>query len=58
MNTKTRNISVALLLAFFTLGASGCNTIRGIGKDTEKAGEKIQTEADEQRDGDKDNKPN
>jgi predicted small secreted protein len=35
-----------LLLTCASAGLTGCNTVRGIGKDTERAGEKIQKEAD------------
>jgi predicted small secreted protein len=30
---------------FFALVATGCNTMRGLGQDTERAGEKIQEKA-------------
>lgn len=58
MNTSYRNISVLILASAFTFGLTACNTIHGIGKDTEKAGEKIQQEsnehkADEKKDDDK-----
>ncbi len=45
----TRTLTHPLLLATFALlvgGLSGCNTLHGIGKDTERAGEKIQKESD------------
>jgi predicted small secreted protein len=43
----TKRIAVLLLLAIgASAGLTGCNTVRGIGKDTERAGEKIQKEAD------------
>lgn len=43
----TKRIAVMLLLATCAgAGLTGCNTVRGIGKDTERAGEKIQKEAD------------
>jgi predicted small secreted protein len=43
----TKRIAVLLLLAIGgSAGLTGCNTVRGIGKDTERAGEKIQKEAD------------
>ena len=35
-------LGLALLGAFFV---AGCNTMRGLGQDTEKAGEKIQEKA-------------
>ena len=38
---KSSLITLALALAC-TLFASGCNTMRGLGQDTERAGEKIQ----------------
>jgi predicted small secreted protein len=50
----TRHRIHPLLLATFALlvGAlPGCNTMHGIGKDTERAGEKIQKESDRHRDG-------
>ncbi len=31
-----------ILLAMFTITAAGCNTMQGIGKDVQKAGEKIE----------------
>ncbi len=34
-----------ILAAFFTLCATSCNTTRGVGKDVEKLGDKIQEEA-------------
>ena len=33
------------LSVFFAVLATGCNTMKGIGKDTERAGEKIQEKA-------------
>ena len=30
------------LLCFFTLGLTACNTVKGIGQDLQKAGEKIE----------------
>ena len=35
-------LSLTLLVAFLT---TGCNTMKGLGKDTERAGEKIQEKA-------------
>lgn len=37
-----RKLLGAVLLASFTLGLVGCNTVKGAGKDVERAGEKIQ----------------
>jgi predicted small secreted protein len=46
----TKRIAVLLLLAIgASAGLTGCNTVRGIGKDTERAGEKIQKEADREQ---------
>lgn len=45
MKTQIRNIFAMLMVATFAMGLSACNTVKGIGKDTEKAGEKIQKEA-------------
>jgi len=42
----TKQASLALLLALLAiLGLSGCETIKGAGKDIEKAGEAIQRAA-------------
>lgn len=54
MSTSVRNISVLILASAFAIGLSACNTMHGIGKDTEKAGEKIQKESDEHKGDDKD----
>lgn len=42
-------IARALLLALALVLLAGCNTIRGVGKDIEKAGEVIQDTADKNR---------
>lgn len=52
MNTSIRNLSALLLLGAFAFGLTACNTMHGVGEDTQKAGEKIQKEADEHHDGD------
>ena len=46
MNTNIRKTALLLLVAAFAFSATACNTMKGLGKDTEKAGEKIQKEAD------------
>ena len=46
MNTNIRKIAAALLLAAFVLSTTACNTMAGVGKDTQKAGEKIEKEAE------------
>jgi predicted small secreted protein len=45
MNTLRRTTTVALLLGLLCAALSGCNTMRGLGQDTERAGEKIQENA-------------
>lgn len=43
---KTLHKPALLALALVVAGAlTGCNTMEGLGKDTEKAGEKIQEKA-------------
>ena len=46
------NSKILLVLLSLALGAStltGCNTVQGAGKDVEKAGAKIQNEAQEHK---------
>jgi predicted small secreted protein len=45
MTINLRRISLLLLVAAFAFSTTACNTMKGLGKDTEKAGEKIQKEA-------------
>ena len=45
MNNTIRKVSVALLLGAFVIGLTACNTMAGVGKDTQKAGEKIEDAA-------------
>lgn len=52
MNTTIRNLSVLLLAAVFAFGLGACNTMSGLGKDTQKAGEKIEKEAERHTDDD------
>lgn len=40
--TTLLSLTIAVLAALF---ATGCNTMKGLGKDTERAGEKIQDKA-------------
>jgi predicted small secreted protein len=49
MNAKIRKISTLLLIGAFAFGVGACNTMKGVGKDTEQAGKKIQQEADEHK---------
>jgi predicted small secreted protein len=41
-----RKLLVAMVLAGFVLGLAGCETVKGVGRDMEKAGEAIQKSAD------------
>jgi predicted small secreted protein len=41
-----KNLVVTVLLAICILTLTACNTLRGMGKDIEKAGESIQKAAD------------
>jgi predicted small secreted protein len=46
MNSLRKPTLLTLALAVLaTFLASGCNTMKGLGKDTERAGEKIQDKA-------------
>ena len=45
MHMNFRKVALLLLLAAFAFSTTACNTMTGLGKDTEKAGEKIQEEA-------------
>lgn len=56
MNKTIRHLSVALLAATFLFGLAACNTMSGLGKDTQKAGEKIEKEAERHVDEDKPDK--
>ena len=47
MNTNMRKIWILVFLGAFVATLSGCNTVKGVGKDTEKAGEAIQREAED-----------
>lgn len=40
-------LSVLLVLSVFTFSITACNTVHGVGKDMQKAGEEVQEEADE-----------
>lgn len=48
--TRTRlRIIAAVAVLFGVIAISGCNTVKGAGKDIEKAGDKIQDSADRHR---------
>ncbi len=53
LNTKIRNASAIVLVGIFSMGLVACNTMSGLGKDTQTAGEKIEKEADRHIDDDK-----
>jgi predicted small secreted protein len=46
MNINVPKLFPLLLVSAFALSLSACNTMKGLGEDTEVAGEKIQKEAD------------
>lgn len=46
MKSTIQKISALLLLSAFVLTGTACNTMAGVGKDTQKAGEKIEKEAE------------
>ncbi len=37
-----KRVSTAIVLALLIAAAAGCNTVQGVGKDVQKAGEKIE----------------
>lgn len=47
MKKATQKIVVSLFIAAFVASLAACNTVKGVGKDTERAGEIIQKEADQ-----------
>lgn len=46
MNKKMRTTAALLLILTFSVLASACNTIAGIGKDTQEVGEEIEETAE------------
>jgi entericidin B len=42
-----RKVVIAVMAGLFALTATACNTVKGAGKDAEKAGEAIQRESTE-----------
>lgn len=45
MSTVTRALQVTALLLFMLAGASGCNTMAGMGQDVQDAGEALEESA-------------
>ena len=45
MKRLMRVVAITIVAAFVVFAAQGCNTLRGIGKDIQKLGEKIQRTA-------------
>lgn len=37
-----KRVASAIVLALFAITMTGCNTVQGVGKDVQKAGEKIE----------------
>lgn len=47
-----KRLTTLLLMAMFSVGLlSGCNTMAGVGKDVQKAGEKVEDKAEDCKDG-------
>jgi len=46
MMHMVKRTALALLAGLIVLGATGCNTVRGVGQDLKKAGEAIKRSAD------------
>jgi predicted small secreted protein len=46
MKTSFRTIAASLFVGLFLASLTACNTMKGVGKDTEKAGETIQKEVE------------
>lgn len=44
---RIRNVLMFALVGVSLIALSGCNTIRGVGQDVEKAGEEVQEAADD-----------
>ncbi|MFT3756527.1 MAG: entericidin A/B family lipoprotein [Pseudoxanthomonas sp.] len=44
-----RVISSAVLMLFLAMLVAGCNTMAGVGKDVQKAGEKVEDSADKHK---------
>lgn len=57
MNRMIRTTTLLALFGAFAVVASGCNTIEGVGKDTESVGEEIQDAADGHDPGKSESKP-
>jgi predicted small secreted protein len=47
MNLRIRTALMFALVGLAGLAATGCNTVRGVGEDVEKAGEEVQEAADD-----------
>ena len=46
MKTNIKKIILSTLVGAFIVSLTACNTMKGVGKDTEKAGETIQKEVE------------
>ncbi len=46
MKTTIQKVIVSLFIAAFVASLAACNTVKGVGRDTERAGEIIQKQAD------------
>lgn len=44
-----KKIASLFSILFFVFGLTACNTMKGVGKDVERGGEKVQSAADKQQ---------
>ncbi len=50
MKEISRKLLMLMVAGMLTLGVAGCNTMEGLGEDTEDAGDSIERETDEMDD--------
>lgn len=46
-----KRVLALMVLAMFSMGVAGCNTMAGAGKDVQKVGEKVEDKAQDCKDG-------
>lgn len=51
---RTKTVTCVLMLALFTVGLAGCNTVSGLGQDLQSASESTSRAIDKAFDGEKD----
>jgi len=52
--SKEKLLALAIALSLVAAGVSGCNTVKGAGKDVQSAGKAVENGADRVKNGDKD----